>query len=40
MFLHHVAPLVVVEPCQHVEHILPEICYILVYHQETQKQIF
>jgi hypothetical protein len=35
-----VAPLVVVEPCQHVTHDPPKTCYRLVYHQKILTQIF
>ena len=33
------SPLVVVVPCQHVEHVIPKTCYILVYHQRIPTQI-
>ena len=35
-----VAPLVVLAPCQHVEHVLPKTCCRLVYHQKIPTQIF
>ena len=41
MVLHTVvAPLVVVVTCQHVEHVLPKTCYILVYRQRIPAQNF